>query len=305
MPTEDAPPPGRIAVLGSACPARARLTASGAEPMANCGAVRARHHHGGTQLGAWPARLRGCRPSGLPPGHVAACSRRGRDCLVNRPDLAGQHARVGRPDADLICGQGTVAEDAAGPRPCPAGPTAGRVRWNRDAAPAWPCPPAWWVGRSLATRPRAVTPRERPEDPPTGGDRHRARLGDRQGPPLHVLAQARRRPSVHPPDLRLALPGLPDPGRPFYSHGDLQYLEHGTGPLAAELDRLWQAKGTMKGGPAREGRGGGGDGWQALPGGAAGLAPDRPHVRLVRDLYYPGLQAPPPDHDGRRTGSGR
>ena len=45
-------------------------------------------------------------------------------------------------------------------------------------------------------------------------------------------------------------------GRPFYSHGDLQYLEHGTGPLAAKLDRLWQAKGTMKGGTAREGRGG-------------------------------------------------
>ena len=41
-------------------------------------------------------------------------------------------------------------------------------------------------------------------------------------------------------------------GRPFYSHGDLQYLEHGTGPLAAELDRLWQAKGTMKGGTARQ-----------------------------------------------------
>jgi hypothetical protein len=55
-------------------------------------------------------------------------------------------------------------------------------------------------------------------------------------------------------------------GRPFYSHGDLQYLEHGTGPLAAELDRLWQAKGTMKGGTAREVRGG--DGWQALPTGS-------------------------------------
>ena len=41
-------------------------------------------------------------------------------------------------------------------------------------------------------------------------------------------------------------------GRPFYSHGDLQYLEHGTGPLAAELHRLWQAKGTMKGGTARD-----------------------------------------------------
>jgi hypothetical protein len=92
-------------------------------------------------------------------------------------------------------------------------------------------------------------------------------------------------------------------GRPFYSHGDLQYLEHGTGPLVAELDRLWRAKGTMKGGTARQVRGG--DGWQALPRGAIGLGPDHPHLRPVRDLYYPGLQAPPPDHDGRRTGSGR
>jgi hypothetical protein len=33
-------------------------------------------------------------------------------------------------------------------------------------------------------------------------------------------------------------------GRPFYSHGDLQYLEHGTGPLAAELNRLWWVRGT-------------------------------------------------------------
>ena len=96
-------------------------------------------------------------------------------------------------------------------------------------------------------------------------------------------------------------------GRPFYSRGDLQYLEHGTGPLAAELDRLWQAKGTMKGGTAREARGGDGDGdgWRALPRGAAGLAPDRPHLRPVRDLFYPALQTPPPDHDGRNAGSGR
>jgi len=36
-------------------------------------------------------------------------------------------------------------------------------------------------------------------------------------------------------------------GRPFYSRGDLQYLEHGTGPLVAELARLWRAKGAMKG----------------------------------------------------------
>jgi hypothetical protein len=94
-------------------------------------------------------------------------------------------------------------------------------------------------------------------------------------------------------------------GRPFYSHGDLQYLEHGTGPLAAELDRLWRAKGTMKGGTARGAAAHDGDGMRALPRGAAGLAPRRPHTRTVTDLYYPGLQDPPPDHDGRNTGSGR
>ena len=94
-------------------------------------------------------------------------------------------------------------------------------------------------------------------------------------------------------------------GRPFYSHGDLQYLEHGTGPLAAELDRLWQAKGTMKGGTARAAAARDGEGWRALPRGAAGLAPRRPHVRPVRELFYPGLQDPPPSHDDRNAGSGR
>ena len=64
--------------------------------------------------------------------------------------------------------------------------------------------------------------------------------------------------SVRPPssdtpaDLQLALPGVPHHGWPFYSHSDLQYLEHGTGPLAAELKRLWRPKGTMKGGTVPE-----------------------------------------------------
>jgi hypothetical protein len=83
------------------------------------------------------------------------------------------------------------------------------VRWNRDAAPTWPCPPAWRVGRSPATRPRAVTPGERPEDTPARGDRHPARLGLRQAAYLYLLAEARRPTSVHPADLRLALSGLP------------------------------------------------------------------------------------------------
>jgi hypothetical protein len=92
---------------------------------------------------------------------------------------------------------------------------------------------------------------------------------------------------------------------PFYSHADLQYLDHGTGPLAAELDRLWQAKGTMKGGTTPDAAGDDGDGWQGLPRGTAGLASDRPHVRPVTELYYPGLQDPPGGHDGRNAGSGR
>jgi hypothetical protein len=93
-------------------------------------------------------------------------------------------------------------------------------------------------------------------------------------------------------------------GRPFYSHGDLQYLEHGTGPMAAELDRLWRAKGTMKGGTTRQGARHDVDGWRTPPRGAAGLPPPR-GSRTVTDLYYPGLQDPPPGHDGRNAGSGQ
>jgi len=95
-------------------------------------------------------------------------------------------------------------------------------------------------------------------------------------------------------------------GRPFYSHSDLQYLEHGTGPLAAELHRLWQAKGTMKGGAARDAVAHDDDDWRTPPRGAAGLAPRRrPHVRPVTELYYRGLQDPPPGHDGRNADSGQ
>jgi hypothetical protein len=94
-------------------------------------------------------------------------------------------------------------------------------------------------------------------------------------------------------------------GRPFYSHGDLQYLEHGTGPLAAELDRLWQAKGTMKGGTAREAPRDDVVGGRALPRGAAELALRRLRSRTITELYYPGLQDPPPGHDGRNAGRGQ
>jgi shikimate dehydrogenase len=133
---------------------------------------------------------------------------------VGRPRSADPCCAAHRGEFETVTVQDASAVAFGWPgrtQPVPRRPWRRRVRWNCDAAPAWPCPPAWWVGRCLATRPRAVTPRERPEGAPTGGDRHRARLGDRQGPPLHVLAQAQRRPSVHPSDLRLALPGLPYP----------------------------------------------------------------------------------------------
>jgi hypothetical protein len=85
------------------------------------------------------------------------------------------------------------------------------VRWVCHAAPAGPCLPARWVGRSPAGRPRAVTPGDPAEDAPARGDHHRARLGDRQGPQVQLLAQARRCSPMHPADLRLALPGVPHP----------------------------------------------------------------------------------------------
>jgi hypothetical protein len=85
----------------------------------------------------------------------------------------------------------------------------------------------------------------------------------------------------------------------------LQYLEHGTGPLAAELDRLWQAKGTMRGGTARYAASHDDDDWQALPRGAARLMPRRSQARPVTDLYNPGLQDPSAGHDGRTAARGQ
>jgi hypothetical protein len=94
-------------------------------------------------------------------------------------------------------------------------------------------------------------------------------------------------------------------GRPFYSRGDLRYLEEGTGPLAAELDRLWRVRGAGRRRTVPEGADHESDGWRALPRGAAGLVPRRPSSRAVTELYYPGLQDPPPGQDGRGTGSGQ
>jgi hypothetical protein len=93
-------------------------------------------------------------------------------------------------------------------------------------------------------------------------------------------------------------------GRPFSSHAELQSLEHGNGPLAAELDRLWRVKGAGKRRTVRDAASHDDDGWSPSPRGAAGQAPGH-HARTVTDLYYPGLQDPPPGHDGRNAGSGQ
>ena len=83
-----------------------------------------------------------------------------------------------------------VVEDApavtpSGRRPhpdLPGRPHRRGVPWICNAAPAGPCPPAWRVGRSPATRPRAVTPGDPPDDPSARGDQPHGRIGDRQGP---------------------------------------------------------------------------------------------------------------------------
>jgi hypothetical protein len=136
----------------------------------------------------------------------------GRSASLARP-LLGSSPPAGRSAA--VEGATAVAPSPSGRRPHPDragqarpagayGGTAMRLRLGRARL-------ARRVGWSPATRPRAVTPGERPEDPPARGDRHRARLGVGQGPQMYLLAEARRPPSVHPADLRLALPGVPHP----------------------------------------------------------------------------------------------
>jgi hypothetical protein len=121
-----------------------------------------------------------------------------------------------------------------------------------------------------------VTPSGPPEDAPARGDQHPARSGDRQGPQVQLLAQPDDPCPCTPQTCDWRCRACRVHGRPFYSHGDLQYLEHGTGPLAAELSRLRWVRVTGKRRTARKGGGHGVDGWQALPRGAAGLAPRCP-----------------------------
>jgi hypothetical protein len=148
---------------GIGLPGLSSATASGAEPWRNCGVVRARRDHGGTQLAAGPARLRGLSRWGCRRPRRGLIEER-RDRLVHRPSLAGQRAHAGgaaprRPD--VRAGEPwsrmrpAVAPSGRQPAPdlarqaLPPGSTVG----EHHAASAGPCSPAWWVGRSLATRP--------------------------------------------------------------------------------------------------------------------------------------------------------
>ena len=97
----------------------------------------------------------------------------------------------------------------AGPRPCPAGPTAGEYGERAPCGSGLVVPVCFLRWSEPGNKPWAVTPGGPPEDAPARGDQHPARIGDRQGPQMHLLAEAQRPPSVHPADLRLALPGVP------------------------------------------------------------------------------------------------
>src|SRR6266496_3768724 len=107
------------------------------------------------------------------------------------PASADRPAWLPHPPTPTIPAEVTPAWVAwSGPRPCPAGPPPGStVGAPRGSGLAFA--PACWVGRSLATRPRTVTPGGPPEDAPARGDQHPARIGDRQGPQVHLLAHAR------------------------------------------------------------------------------------------------------------------
>src|SRR5215216_5105830 len=141
------------------------------------------------------------------------------------------------------------------PRPTSAGPWSSSAPATAPSWSRWPTSTAWstrptrrhrtlhnhatpwrWAYRAAKVTGLAYLP----FDAWGAQDRHRARLGDGQGPPLHVLAQARRRPSVHPPDLRLALPGVPrsraavlQPRRPAISGARHRAAGSGAGPAVA------------------------------------------------------------------------
>jgi hypothetical protein len=119
-------------------PGLSSATASGAEPWRNCGVVRARRDHGGTQLAAGPARLRGLSRWGCR-RHVAARSRRGEIAWsIGQAWRVSAHTQGARPHADLMSGQGNRGRGrgrpsrlrvASRPQTLPGRPYHRGVRW--------------------------------------------------------------------------------------------------------------------------------------------------------------------------------
>jgi hypothetical protein len=126
---------------------------------------------------------------------------------------------------------------------CPAGPTAGEygegARKGSDlAVPAclvgWSEPGNQAKGGDLVTRQKTGRPGEITLAPGSGFDKGRScTCWPKPDDPHPCTPQTC--------DWRCRACHIY--GRPFYSRGDLQYLEQGTGPLAAELDRLWRVRG--------------------------------------------------------------
>jgi hypothetical protein len=157
----------------------------------------------------------------------------------------------------------------SGPRPYPAGPPPGTtvgapcgsgvampaslVGWSESSNQAKGGGDAWWAagrragpGRSASSPDRGST---RATDAPAG-----------RSPTIRVGAP--RRPAIGAAGRAASTAGRST------ATATLQYLEHGSGPLVVELDRLWWVRGTGKRRTAQAGVWP----WRWLAGAAAGAA---------------------------------
>jgi hypothetical protein len=149
----------------------------------------------------------------------------------------------------------------SGPRPCPVGPTAGESggRAMRFRLGVRGCLLSW---SEPGNKPRAMTPGGPPGR--RAGPGRSASRPDR-GSARAAGAPAGRSPTTpvrDPADLRLALPAVPGPRPAVQQPRRRADLEHGTGPLAAELNRLWRAEATGRGRSVRQRAGHGIDRWR-------------------------------------------
>jgi hypothetical protein len=116
---------------------------------------------------------------------------------------------------------------------------------ERDAAPAGPCSPARRVGRSPATRPRAMTP----SDPPARRDQPSARIRVRQGRSCSCWPKPDDpRPCTRRPVIGAAGPAVPEGGRSTAA------ATCNISSTAPELDRLWRVRGQASAAPSENQR---------------------------------------------------